>query len=405
MKALALPLWLVFLSIATLVLGTDEFVISGVLPAVAQDLSVSNGTAGFLVSAFALAFCLGSPVLAFVTDAREKRSVLVGALIVFAAANAGLAWAPNFALAIAMRIGAGLAAAAISPLCMVIAANSAPDAARGRYLALVTSGLTVALFSGVPLGAWLADRYSWRATFALIALVSLVVAVCVLVLAPSVAPGARLTISERLSPFSNRAVRRLVLAMFLCGAGGLMFYNYLGTIVLEALGGTHDLVVSSLLLVGLVGVLAVLLSGCAVDRFGPRTARLLIVGGHALALLALGVHIAVVHRSDALFFALIGFWSLFAWALGPAMQASLMRAAGPQAMLAMSLGISGLYGGSAAGAAIGGYLIDTTAASALPIAAAVFVACAFLLLGFGAQKRRCAHGPPLPHPGCAAPAK
>lgn len=382
MKIFGFPIWVYSLFIVTLTLGTDEFVISGILPEIAQEFGVTNGVAGFLVTAFAVAFCLGSPIIAFLTDRFEKRKILFLALLVFAAANAGVAMTQTFELAIAMRVIAGLAAATVSPLCMVIAAGAAPEGSSGRYLALATSGLTVALFTGVPFGAFFADLYDWRATFNLIAVLSAIVSAFVLFLAPTVPGNEQVAISDRLAPFGNGSVRRLVLAMFLCGSGGLMFYNYLGAIVLDEFDASQEMVVWSLLFVGLTGVLAVFAGGFVVDRYGSRPARLLIVGGHSVALLLLGIHMAAIGSLDAIFFVLLGCWSVFAWALGPAMQASLMEVAGKQAMLAMALGISGLYGGSAAGAAVGGILIDKVGAVALPFFGAFVVAIAFLLIGF-----------------------
>ena len=85
MKLFGFPIWVYLLFVATLALGTDEFVISGVLPEIAQEFGVTNGVAGLLVTAFAVAFCLGSPIIAFLTDKFEKRKILFLALLVFAA--------------------------------------------------------------------------------------------------------------------------------------------------------------------------------------------------------------------------------------------------------------------------------------------------------------------------------
>lgn len=382
MKMFGFPLWVYVLFIVTLALGTDEFVISGILPDIAHEFGVTNGVAGLLVTAFALAFCVGAPITAFLTDRFEKRRVLTLALLFFTIANAGVAITRSFELAVAMRVLAGLAAAAVSPLCMVIAAGAAPEGYSGRYLALATSGLTVALFTGVPVGAFFADLYSWRATFALIAMLSIVITVLVFFLAPTVRENERIALSERLAPFGSRPVRCLVAAMFLCGAGDLMFYNYLGVIVLEVFGATQKMVVLSLLLVGLTGFFAVFSGGVLIDRVGTRVARLSIVGGSSIALMFLGVHMATTGSLDITFLVLLGCWSVFSWAFSTAMQASLMQVGGEQAMLAMALGISGLYGGSAAGAAIGGFLIDQVGAVALPFVAAFFVAAAFFLIRF-----------------------
>lgn len=375
----SIPAWLVLLFVATLALGTDEFVISGILPAVAADLGVTAGQAGYLVTAFALAFCLGSPVIAVMTDRIDKKRVLIWGLSVFAIANALMVIADTFWIALALRVVAGLAAAATSPTAMAIAGGAAPAGQEGRYLAVATSGLTVALFTGVPAGAMIGNLYSWRATFVLIAIVAAVAAAAAIVAAPSVASGARVGLATRLTPVRNPYVMALVGAMFLCGAGGLMFYNYLGAILETKLGGTSSQVTAALLLVGVIGVAAAFLGGALTDKAGPRTARAIIVGGHAVALLAIGILLSITTGVTPALFVLIAVWSIFAWALSPAIQAGIMEIDPQRAMLALALGISGLYGGSAVGAVIGGYLIDNHAASSILYVGAAVVATAWIL--------------------------
>lgn len=372
-----LPVWLLCLFIALLALGTDEFVISGILPDVAADLGVSPGTGGQLVTVFAIAFAFGAPVLAFLTDRFEKKRVLVAALAVFALANVAVAVSDVFAVTIVMRIVAGLAAAAVSPTAMAIAGMAAPPGRDGRYLAVVTAGLTVALFTGVPFGSLLGNLISWRATFVLIAAVSALVCVLSVFLAPSVPGGASTSIAERLAPARNPRVLAMVLAMLLSGAGGLMFYSYLGTILMTDLGASSAAVTWALLIVGVVGVVAVFMGGALSDRFGPRTARIGVLGGHALGLGALATFLGVsLGGGLVVLFVLIGLWAVFAWALSPVMQASIMGSAAGNPMLAMSLGISGLYAGSAIGAAIGGYLIDNFGPGAVPLVGTVWLVVA-----------------------------
>lgn len=375
-----LPVWLLCLFVALLALGTDEFVISGILPDVAADLDVSLGTGGQLVTAFAVAFALGAPVMAVLTDPFEKKSVLVVALAVFALANLAVAVSEVFTVTLALRVVAGLAAAAVSPTALAIAGTAAPPGRDGRYLAVVTAGLTVALFTGVPFGALLGNVISWRATFVLIAAVSALVCVLCAFLAPSVPDGAGTSIAERLAPARNPQVLAMVLAMLLSGAGGLMFYSYLGTILSTDLGAGSGTVTAALLVVGIVGVVAVFLGGALTDRFGPRTARIAVLSGHAVALGALAAYFRFSSGSGlVLLFVLIGLWSVFAWALSPVMQASIMSSSAGNPMLALALGISGLYAGSAVGAAIGGHLIDNYSPGALPLVGTVWLVIAALL--------------------------
>ncbi|MFJ2898330.1 MFS transporter [Streptomyces sp. NPDC087218] len=370
-------LWLAALFIATLALGTDEFVIAGVLNAVAADLGVTAGTAGQLVTAFALTFAIGAPALAVWLDRYPRRLVMCGGLTVFVLANIGCAFAPDLASLLILRIVAGLSAAAVSTTAFAAAAESAPDGKQGAYLSLVTAGLTVALFTGVPVGTWVAGAWGWRSTFVLIAAVAALAEIVALATMPGLPGSEPMVLSARLAPLRRPAVLRMVVAIFLCGTGGLMFYTYLGPISVHALGTDAHLPVV-LLVVGLVGVMAALLGGRLTDSYGPRRARLAILGGHALAL-ALVAIVVVVGSSPWVFLAGVAVWSVFAWALNPPMQASTIAAAPEAAMTAVSLNISGLYLGTAAAGAAGGLLLDRLGAAAIPIVGAVALAGAWLI--------------------------
>ncbi|MBG0716662.1 MFS transporter [Microbacterium sp. 2C] len=371
-------LWLTALFIATLSLGTDEFVIAGVLNTVAADLDVTPGAAGQLVTGFAFAFALGAPVLAVWLDRYPRRLVLFGGLSVFVLANLGCAIAPDLTTLFILRIVAGLSAAAVSTTAFAAAAEGAPEGNQGTYLSVVTAGLTVALFTGVPVGTWLAGAWGWRATFVLIAIVAALAAIIALTTMPRL-PGAKPgTLGERLAPLRNPGVLRMVAAIFLCGTGGLMFYTYLGPITLHTLG-TDTAMPILLLTVGLVGVVSALLGGRLTDRFGPRRARLAILGGHALALSLVAVLVIVTGAPVWVFGITVGIWSVFAWALNPPMQASTIAAAPDAAMTAVSLNISGLYLGTAVAGAIGGLTLDHLGASAIPIVGAIALAAAWLV--------------------------
>lgn len=166
----------------------------------------------------------------------------------------------------------------------------------------------------------------------------------------------------------------LVGAMFLSGCGGLMFYNHLGGIFTARLDASAANVTAALLIVGLVGVLAVLFGGILTDEAGPRRADTFVLVGHCLALGAWRSTSATprgVSRSRPSSSSGCGRSSR---GLEPVMQAGIMAASPERAMLAMSPGISGLYGGSAVGAAVGGYLLDQHGQATIPVVDTVFLA-------------------------------
>lgn len=379
-----LPGWLIGLFVATLALGTDEFVIAGLLPELAADLRITTGTAGQLIAVFALMFAFGAPVMAVVLDPYPRRRVILTALGVFMVANLAAAIAPNFSLLLALRALAGLAAAVVSSTAFAVAAQGAPTGRQGRYLSVVTAGLTVALFTGVPVGAWVGTVFGWRSTFVLIALVALA-AMLVLATGLPQLPGAQAAgLVKRLTPLRNVRVLRLVLAVTLSGVGGLMFYSYLSALLEHHQGDTHALP-WVLLLVGIIGVPSAFLGGRLADQYGGRRSRLIVIGGHALALALVG-SLAALSAPFPLLLLGIAVWSAFAWALNPPLQASTIEAAPDAPMTAISLNISGLYLGTAVAAGAGGIIVDGPGPLWVPFAAALALTGAWISASFRAPQ-------------------
>ncbi|WP_121745118.1 MFS transporter [Streptomyces sp. E2N166] len=389
MKRAALPGWLCILFLTLLATATDEFVIAGVLPAVADDLEVSVAAAGQLVTVFAVVYAVGAPTLSVVCERFAKRTVLVVGLLLFVLANAAAALAPGYWFLMGARVAAALCAAAVASAAFATAAAGAPDGAQGRYLGVVTAGMTAALFSGVPLGSWLGGAFGWRATFWTIAAVGAVAAGGLLATAPPVPGGAVAPLRERLAPLRNRAVLRLVAVTFLAASGGLMFYTYLGPYTSEVAGGSYGLLSFVLFLVGAAGLTGALLSGRASDAWGPQRSLRRVLAGHAIAL-ALAAGLVSSGLGDrCVLAAVIACWAFFAWALTPPVQGSILAAAGPSAgMTALSLNISALYLGTGVAAALGGAVVGTLGVTCVPLAAATLMALAFLL----APSSRHAHG-------------
>ena len=141
---------LIVLAIGTFAIGTDAFVIGGVLPAVARSLGVSTSSAGLLVTAFAIAYAIGGPVLAVGTPRLPRRALMVSALALFVAANILAAIAPGYAMMLIARVFAALGAAAFVPAASAVASALAPTEYRGRALGTVVAGMTVAQVVGVP---------------------------------------------------------------------------------------------------------------------------------------------------------------------------------------------------------------------------------------------------------------
>ena len=190
---------LLWLTLGAFAIGTEGFMIAGLLPALARDLNVSLAATGYLVTAFSLAYAIGAPVMAVLTAGLERRRLLAIAMAAFSTANLLAALAPGYAELLAARLLLALAAASFMPAASGYAAALGGTERRGRALSVVTNGLTLAIIAGVPLGVLVGEGFGWRATFLGVAGLAAVSLVGVLVGIPSQPHGTTASLGERLA--------------------------------------------------------------------------------------------------------------------------------------------------------------------------------------------------------------
>src|ERR1700677_694922 len=164
------------LALGTFAIGTDAFIIGGILPRIAHDLSVSVGRTGLVVSAFSLSYAVGSPFVAALSARWRRSTVIVGGLAVFAAANLLSAVSPTFACLLATRVIAALAAGFVAPACYALASTLGPSHNRGEMLAIVAAGFTSAIVLGVPLGVLIGNYAGWRGSRIFVAILGAIAA-------------------------------------------------------------------------------------------------------------------------------------------------------------------------------------------------------------------------------------
>ena len=163
-----------WLALAAFAIGTEAFVIAGLLPAIAGDLQISVAAAGQLVTAYALTYAIGSPIIAVTLNNMDRRAVLTLALAGFIAGNLLAVVATGFPLLLVSRMLMALGAGLCMPTALGVSVAVASPERRGRAVALVTAGMTVATVVGVPLGTLVGHLFGWRATFVLVALLGAV---------------------------------------------------------------------------------------------------------------------------------------------------------------------------------------------------------------------------------------
>ena len=376
---------LILLALGTFAIGTGSFVFAGLLEAVAEDLAVSVGAAGQLITVYAVVYAVGSPVLVTLTGGVPRRALLALSLALFAAANAAALVLPTFGPLLASRIVAACAAAIFTPTAAAVAAGLAPPEKRGEALAVVTGGLTVAFAFGIPLGTLIGDSFGWRAAFALVGILGTVAAAGILTLLPSVESPPRMTLGDRVAAARQPAVVS-VLALTAIGLGsGFVLFTYIGPLMGELAGFEAGGVSAMLLLFGLAAIVGNALGGYGADRwpYGPSVGAIFVVLALSFLLFSL---LMPLGGSPAAAFgagAALVTWSVAGWALTPFQQYRLLNLAPRDGSIVLSLNASAIYLGQGAGAGVGALVLIYGSLGSLGWIAALCVGTGLIVLFLG----------------------
>jgi MFS transporter, DHA1 family, inner membrane transport protein len=365
---------ILLLALGTFAIGTDVFVIAGILRLIAHSLAIGVEAAGQLNTAYALTYALGAPVLAAATARVRRERVMVLALLGFALADGICVLAPNYGVLLAARILAGACGGVASPTAYGIAASLAPPERRGAALATVALGMTSATVFGAPLGTWIGTSFGWHATFLLgFSLSASAATALALTRMPAAPPIAVPGLAQRFAPLKRPAVLLSLVANWLWSAGNYTIYHY-SSVLFGArlhLGNIMWLLMGY----GLGGVAGSQLGGRFIDRFGTVAPITLCVAVNAANLGLINITGASAWGAGAVMFVL-GFAG---WAVFPAQQSRLLQLEPEHGILVLSLISSTIYIGSASGAALGGLLLAELGPTVPPYAAASITSLGLLL--------------------------
>jgi predicted MFS family arabinose efflux permease len=377
---------LVWLTLGAFAIGTEGFMIAGLLPAMASDLHVGLPAAGHLVTAFSLAYAIGAPVMAVLTAGLERRNLLAVAMGGFALGNLLAALAPSYAGLMAARLLLALSAASFMPAASGYAAALGGNERRGRALSIVTTGLTLAIVAGVPLGVLVGQGFGWRATFVGVAGLAAFSLLGILGRLTRQPPAVTAGLGERLALAKRGDILAVLMTSVLTVAGTFTVYTYLGVFIAGITGLGPQALAPVLLGFGLASAVGSQLGGRAADRWGARGT--VIVGG-GLVLLAylafsLSAGLGPALATPVLLPAIL-LWGLASWGLITAQQARLVALAPALAPVSLSMNSSAIYLGSAMGAAAGALAIADGATERLGWVAAGFGLAALLTVLLGGR--------------------
>ncbi|HEU5037647.1 MAG TPA: MFS transporter [Nocardioides sp.] len=361
------------LSAGSFALGTDGFVLAGILPLIADDLDVTVASAGLLLTVFALTYGISAPLLGPLSGQFERRTVLVASMAGFIIANVVAACAPSFGLLLAARAAAAVCAGVYSPTALGVAVQLSPPERRGRAVAGVLAGMTVALIVGVPAGSLLADLGSWRTTFVAVAVLGTAALVALMTSVPRVAPLSVAPLAARLAPLRERHIAMTLVACFAWQVAMFVPFTFLAEILGAAGAGPTG--ISALLLVyGASAWAGNRAGGAATDRWGGHCVVTAMLAG-VLASLTLLAVLARLDGGPALTLTLVvmAVWGFTGWGIVPAQANRLVAAAPAAAQEVLSLNTASIYLGIGVGALTGGVVLRSAGLDALAPCGAALV--------------------------------
>lgn len=388
---------LLLLSAGIFVAVTSEFLPIGLLPQLRDELGVSEAQVGLLVTVFAASVVVATAPLTHLTRRVPRKTLLLVLLGVFAVANVVAALAPGYGVLVVARVVGGAAHGAFWAVVTPYASRLVPPERLARAVAVVAAGATVATVAGIPLGTLLGAAVGWRASFAVIAGLVVVIALAIVAVLPPVAHGATGPARDAAAGGRSRRDPTLAPVLLLCATvvlvtlGHSAFYTYIAAWVIDVAGFATGAVAPVLLAFGAAGAAGVALAGVLGDRY-PRAllpimlagviaavAGLAVIGLGAISLGANGPGAASADPVAVV--VLIVAWSAFLGGVPVIFQARLLKLASPALRdigaawitVAFNVGIGG-------GALLGGVVLDAWSIAGLPLVAAALVGAGLLLV-------------------------
>lgn len=338
------------LTLGGLGIGITEFVMMGLLPDIAKDLAVTIPQAGYLISAYALGVVIGAPLLVMIAGKFPPKKILITLMVMFTVFNALSAFAPNFNLLFISRLLSGLPHGAFFGVGSVVASRIAEKGKSAQAVSMMFAGLTIANVIGVPLGTFIGHNFSWRFSFAVVAVVGIITLISIKQWLPALAANKNRDLKAELGFFKKQEAW-LIIIMISIGTGGLFtWYSYIAPLMTSVAGFSANSVTYIIMLAGLGMLFGNFIGGFLADKFSPAKASIALLLTMVLTLIV--VHYVSFNPVLALIMTFIT--GAVSFALAAPIQMLMITSAKGSEMLAASASQASFNIGNALGAFFGG---------------------------------------------------
>ncbi|ULG72342.1 MFS transporter [Macrococcus brunensis] len=352
------------------VVGMVELVVAGVLTLISDDLDVSPGLAGQLVTIYALTFAISGPILVKLTERFNPRNVLLVSLAIFMAGNALNASGQTFTLIVIGRIIASAAASIIVVKILALTVVLSKPETRGKMLGLVYVGFSGANVFGVPIGTKLGELLGWCATFWMIVLFSFIAAILLFFQLPKHVQSEDSDSSRNQLLYPKEAAKYISITFILLAANSAVF-TYISPIMIEHGYNLTDVSIA-LFIAGIGSMTGTSFGGTMTDRLGSRKWLLVSLTLFMLTLLIFNF----VLSSFIVLLLVILIWNFSEWSTNPAIQMGIIKQVEGDTSQIIAWNMSALNAGIGAGALLGGILLENFSLTYSPyMAAGLIVIC------------------------------
>ena len=363
------------LAISTITVGLVELIVGGILPIIADDLNVTIGTAGQLITVYALVFAIAGPVLLSLTVKVERKKLYLITMAVFFIGNIMTYFSPTFTYVMIARVITSMSAALLIVLSLTITARIVAAPLRAKALGYIVMGISSSLVLGVPLGILITNAFGWRSVFLGIAILSICTFILISLFLEKVPMGEVQPLSAQIKALGNKKIVFAHLATMFMLAGHYTVYAYLTPFLEMNFNLSQYWISICYFLFGIAAVGGGALGGNLANWIGSKKTILVIIGAFALVLFVLPYSVF----SFPFFIVILMFWGTLSWALAPPQQDYIIETDPATSDIHQSLNNSALQVGIAMGSGIGGLVLGyTDSVTSMPTVGAGVVVIAFI---------------------------
>lgn len=355
------------LSASNFVIGMGAFMVVGLLNPLADDLAISAASAGWVMTSYALAYAILSPLMVAVSGDMGRRRVLAAGLTIFAIGCALSAMASGPVMLFAGRMVASAGAGLFTPVAAAVAAGFSAPQDRGKTLAAVFFGLTLSQVFGVPAGGWMAYTFGWRSAFWLVAGLTVPFIALIWVQVPRGLRFEHVSLRDLARVLGDGRAMLAVTFTTSFIAAIYILYTFIAPLLSETMGWGRDDITLVLVIYGCGAVIGNILGGAVADRIGAGRTLLIL----SISQVVIMPVFSFLPMPVAWIVLVMLVWPLFGWAFMAAQQARLLTLAPQAASVVLALNAAALYIGAALGSALGGIVLSGYGLHALGIGAGV----------------------------------